>query len=157
MTFAHFARRQLYKSEVRKNTKKSPRFLLSFWASITKPLVCPGASWDPAAKSNQRLAETFDHLNAQLNHWKHQSYCSAGKTSSFVQKKQVKSVGFFTFWHIYWQKVVAINQKNLAEMWISQTFRGEIGHLVFQKTISQKNIARGTTDPGYWLRILGYL
>ena len=103
MTFAHFARRQLYKSEVRKSTDEqlsinqkvtSVVVFLSFWASIIKPLVWPGASGDPAAKSNQRLKETFDHLHAQLNHRKHKSYRGPGKTYSTVPKTRgVKSRG----------------------------------------------------------------
>ena len=54
MTFAHFARRQLYKSEVRKSTDdinqkvtSTKALFLSFLATITKPLVlarCIGRS-----------------------------------------------------------------------------------------------------------------
>ena len=57
--------------------------------SILKPLkvFCEGAPGDPAAKPNQRLSETFDHLDAQLHHREHQSYRRTGQTFSTLEKK----------------------------------------------------------------------
>ena len=45
-----------------------------------------GAPGDPAAKSDQRVAKTFDHLDAQLDHREHQSYCRSGRFWSNIVK-----------------------------------------------------------------------
>ena len=45
-----------------------------------------GAPGDPAAKSDQRVAKTFDHLDAQLDHREHQSYCRSGRFWSNILK-----------------------------------------------------------------------
>ena len=78
-------------------TRKSPPqrlFFCLFWPQLRSLWCWPGASGDPAAKSNQRLEETFDHLHAQLNHRKHKSYRGPGKTYSTVPKTRgVKSRG----------------------------------------------------------------
>ena len=50
-------------------------------------VFCEGAPGDPAAKPNQRLSETFDHLDAQLHHREHQSYRRTGQTFSTLEKK----------------------------------------------------------------------
>ena len=50
-------------------------------------MFCEGAPRDPAAKPNQRLSETFDHLDAQLHHREHQSYRRTGQTFSTLEKK----------------------------------------------------------------------
>ena len=46
----------------------------------------PGAPGDPAAKSDQRVAKTFHHLDAQLDHRQHQSYCRSGRFWSNIVK-----------------------------------------------------------------------
>ena len=55
--------------------------------SFELKVFCEGAPGDPAAKPNQRLSETFHHLDAQLHHREHQSYRCSGETFSTLKKK----------------------------------------------------------------------
>ena len=50
-----------------------------------------GAPGDPAAKSDQWVAKTFHHLDAQLDHRQHQSYCRSGRFRSNIVKVGGKS------------------------------------------------------------------